>query len=189
MALRLGWLTCGAIRLARFSRRGPKSRRSPRPRSKRKSACRRATFCRPATVARVRWGCSVRSSRCRCGSMRSLWSFSARSSATNCCISNVATPLWRSSKRSPSQSCGFIRGSGCCARASAWPANRSSTHALSRSLVIGTRTCAALSTSPVTISRPTSRRRGLGCCVLTSCARASMPCFRRFVCRADVSLP
>ena len=38
---------------------------------------------------------------------------------------------------------------------------------------------------PATISRRTFRRRAQGCCARASCARGSMPCFRRCTCRAS----
>ena len=106
----------------------------------------------------------------------------------SCCTSNGATSPSHLSKSSRSRRCGFIHGYGCFARASASHASRSSTAASSRCSAIVTSTCAVSSISPVTISRRTFRRPAQGCCVPASCARASMPSFRRLVCREDSSL-
>ena len=92
--------------------------------------------------------------------------------------------LLRSSRSWRLPRCGFIRGCGCfarasgCARAGRRQPRRRDARQSRRLRAVSRRYC------PATISRRTFRRLGQACCARASCARGSMPSFRRCTCRA-----
>ena len=180
----------GIIRLSRFSASdaGGRCRRRSQEISRRRSGCRRATSSRQAAAVHGPLDFFGRPIALPAGFDALVPAFQ-RAVICHELRAHQAPRHRRGvlSRSSRSQRCGFIRGCGCFARASAWRASRSSTAGSSRCSAIVTITCVVSSICPATISRRTFRRRAQACCARASCARGSTPSFRRYTCRACVS--